>query len=232
MKVTAVIPAAGSGKRLDNPGSATKKQFLEINGRSVLSITVSVFDECQSVDDIIVVVSKEEIEQTKELLKEHKKVKSIIAGGPERQDSVYNGIETITPESDEDIVVIHDGVRPLVTKEMISSAVTEAKVSKAVVVGVPAKDTIKTVSREKMILETLDRGSIWLVQTPQAFQFSVIKEAYERAKRIKYAATDDSKLVERMRIPVKMIPGSYENIKITTMEDLAVAEAILKGRGN
>jgi 2-C-methyl-D-erythritol 4-phosphate cytidylyltransferase len=227
MKVTAVIPAAGSGKRMN-----AKKQFLEINGLPLLAITVSVFDQCQLVDDIIVVVGKEDIALTKELLKDQKKVKSVIAGGPERQDSVYNAIEIITPESDDDIVVIHDGARPLVTKEIISAAVTEARASKAAVVGVPVKDTIKNVSADGNVLATLDRGSIWLVQTPQAFRFSVIKEAYERAQKIKYRATDDSKLVERMRIPVKMVMGSYENIKITTKEDVAIAESILKGRGS
>jgi len=227
MKVTAVIPAAGSGKRMNS-----KKQFLELNGKPVLAITVSVFDECQSIDDIIVVVAKEDIELTKELLKDRKKVKSIVAGGAERQDSVYNGIEAITPESEEDIVVIHDAARPLVTKEIISSTVTEARVSKAVVVGIPSKDTVKTVSPENIIMETLDRASIWLVQTPQAFRYSVIKQAYERAQRVKYKATDDSKLVERLGISVKMIMGSYENLKITTKEDLAIAGSILKGRGN
>ncbi len=227
MKVTAVIPAAGSGKRMN-----AKKQFLEINGKPVLSVTVSVFDECQFIDDIIIVVGREDIELTKALLKDQKKVKNVIAGGPERQDSVYNAIEMITPESDDDIVVIHDGARPLVTKEIISAAVTEARASKAAVTGVPVKDTIKNVSDDGMILGTLDRGAIWLVQTPQVFQFSVIKEAYERAQKIKYRATDDSKLVERMRIPVKMVMGSYENIKITTKEDVAIAESILKGRGS
>jgi 2-C-methyl-D-erythritol 4-phosphate cytidylyltransferase len=227
MKVTAVIPAAGSGKRIN-----FKKQFKEINGRTILSMTVSVFEECQSIDDIIVVVAKEDIELTQKLLKDYIKVKNIVEGGPERQDSVYNGLREVLKESDDDIVVIHDGVRPLVTKEIISNAVVEAKVSKAVVAGVPAKDTIKIVSPEKMIIETLDRGSIWLAQTPQAFQFPVIKEAYERGQKIKYRATDDSKLVERMRIPVKMIMGSYENIKITTIEDFALAEAILKRRGS
>jgi 2-C-methyl-D-erythritol 4-phosphate cytidylyltransferase len=227
MKVTAVIPAAGSGKRMNS-----KKQFLELNGKPVLAITVSVFDECQSIDDIIVIVAKEDVELTKDLLKGLKKVKNVVAGGPERQDSVYNGIEAITPESEDDIVVIHDAARPLITKELISKAVTEAKVSKAVVVGIPSKDTVKTVSPENIIMETLDRASIWLVQTPQVFHYSVIKQAYERAQRVKYKATDDSKLVERLGISVKMIMGSYENLKITTKEDLAIAGSILKGRGN
>jgi len=226
MKVTAIIPAAGSGKRIN-----AKKQFLELLGKPIIAITVSVFEECQNIDDIIVVVGKDDIDLTGKILKAFKKVKHIIEGGDERQDSVYNGISAIKPESDDDIVVIHDGVRPLVTKELLAKAVTEVKVSKAAVVGVPAKDTIKTISNENIILETLDRKSIWQIQTPQAFKYTVIKEAYERAKKVGYSATDDSKLVERLGIPVKMIMGSYQNIKITTEEDLPIAEAIIKGRG-
>ncbi len=225
MKVTAVIPAAGAGKRMN-----LKKQFLEINGKPLLSITVSVFEDCQSIDDIIVVAARDDIEAVKEMLKSFRKIRDIVEGGPERQDSVYNGLKDISKESDDDLVVIHDGARPLITKEIISKAVTEAKVSKAVVVGVPAKDTIKTVTPDNMTLETLDRGSLWLVQTPQVFQLSIIKQAYERAQKINYRATDDSKLVERMGIPVKMIMGSYDNIKITTIEDVAIAESILNQR--
>jgi 2-C-methyl-D-erythritol 4-phosphate cytidylyltransferase len=203
---------------------------MEINGQPLLSVTVSVFDKCQSIDDIIVVVAKGDIEFTKNLLKDHKKVKSIVEGGPDRQDSVYNGLKEVLLDTDDDIVVVHDAARPLVTKEIIVKSIMEVKVSKAAIVGVPAKDTVKTVSSENIVLETLDRGSIWQVQTPQAFLASIIKEAYERANRIKYRATDDSKLVERLGIPVKMVMGSYENIKITTIEDVAIAEAILKGR--
>lgn len=195
----------------------------------MLSITVSVFEECQSVDDVIVVINKEDLELTREILKDYRKVARIIPGGAERQDSVYNGLQAAAPDTD--IIVIHDGARPLVTKEIISNAITEAKVSKAVVTGVPAKDTIKTVSSDNHVLETLERKTIWLVQTPQVFRSDVIREAYERAKKIGYSATDDSKLVERLGISVKMVMGSYENIKITTREDLSVAEAILKGRG-
>jgi len=226
MKVTAIIPAAGSGKRLN-----AKKQFLKLLGKPLISYTISEFESCQSVDDIIVISAKDDIEQTKELLKGFKKVKKIIEGGAERQDSVYNGINSVEVESEEDIILIHDGARPLITRDIISKAISEAKVAKAVVVGVPSKDTIKTVSKDGIVAETLDRKAIWLVQTPQVFSFSVIKEAYERAKRIGYKATDDSKLVERLGISVKIVMGSYENIKITTSEDIAIAEAILKGRG-
>jgi len=225
LKVTAVIPAAGSGKRMH-----TKKQFLEISGTPVLAITVSVFEECQSIDEIIVAATREDLERTREILKDFKKVKSVVEGGDERQDSVYNCISTISKESDDDLVVIHDAARPLVTKEMITSAVIEAKVSKAVVVGVPSKDTVKTVSEDNKIMETLDRKSIWLVQTPQVFSMQLIKQAYERAQKLNYRATDDSKLVERLGNTVKIIMGSYENIKITTNEDIVMAEAILGRR--
>lgn len=226
MKVTAIIPAAGSGKRLNG-----KKQFLEINGKPIIAITVSVFDECQAIDEIIVAVSMEDIQSTKDLLKDFSKVRKIVAGGIERQDSVFNCIKEAVEESDDDLIVIHDAARPLITKEIISSAITEAKVVKAAIVGVPSKDTVKTVNKEKKIIETLERESIWLVQTPQVFSLSVIKQAYERAQKVNYKATDDSKLVERLGISVKMVMGSYENIKITTKEDLFIAESILKERG-
>lgn len=227
MKVTAIIPAAGSGKRMN-----AKKQFLEILGKPVLSLTVAVFEQCQNIDDIIVAVGKDDIDVAREILKGVKKLKGVVAGGEHRQDSVYNALTTISPESDDDIVVVHDAARPLVTKELISRAVTEAKVSKAVVTGVPSRDTVKTVSKDNIVMETLERDTIWLVQTPQAFQFSLIKQAYERAKKINYTATDDSKLVERLGISVKMITGLYENIKITTKDDLALVEALMKGRGS
>jgi 2-C-methyl-D-erythritol 4-phosphate cytidylyltransferase len=231
LKVTAIIPAAGSGKRLSESMSSgdVKKQFLHISGKPMLSRTVSVFESCQSIDDIIVVVAKEDIDVTGNILAGYKKVKKIIAGGAERQDSVYNGLREVS--ADTDIVVIHDGARPLVTKEIIATAVTEAKTSRAVVVGVPSKDTIKNVTDDHMVQDTLDRSRIWLVQTPQVFELKLIKEAYERAKKVGYSATDDSKLVERLGIPVKMVFGSYENIKVTGKEDIILAEAIITGRG-
>jgi len=230
LRVTAIIAAAGSGKRIGSclPAGTAKKQFLEILGKSILSMTVSVFEECQSVDDIIVVVNKDDVEQASNVLSGYKKLLKIVPGGAERQNSVYNGLQAASRETD--IVVIHDGARPLVTKEMISGAINEAKTSKAVITGMPVKDTIKTVSKENVVLETLDRDTIWIVQTPQAFEFNLIKEAYERANKIGYLATDDSKLVERLGISVKMVMGSYENIKITTKEDMKIAEAILKER--
>jgi 2-C-methyl-D-erythritol 4-phosphate cytidylyltransferase len=226
MKVTAIIPAAGLGKRLNQ-----KKQFIDINGKPLLAITLSVFEECQSIDEIVIAALQEDMEIIKDICKDMKKVVNVVIGGEERQDSVYNCLKAISKESDEDLIVIHDAARPLITKEIISGAIAEAKVSKAAVVGVPSKDTIKSVSSDNIITDTLDRNSIWLVQTPQVFRYQLIKEAYERASKIGYRATDDSKLVERLGVSVKMVMGSYENIKITTKEDVVMADAILKGRG-
>lgn len=225
MKVTAIIPAAGSGKRIN-----AKKQFLEILGKPILLITAEVFESCQSIDEIIVVTAASDIQRTKEMLKGLKKLSRVVAGGEERQDSVLNGLKEVVTESKEDLVVIHDAARPLITREIISAAVTEARVSKACVAGVRVKDTLKNVSASGEILETVDRETLWLAQTPQVFRYDVIKEAYDRAERVGYKATDDSKLVERLKISVKMVNGSYENIKITTVEDLSVAEAILAQR--
>jgi len=223
VKVTAIIPAAGSGKRIN-----AKKQFMEINGQAVLSITVSVFDGCQSIDDVIVVVAKEDIELTKKLLKDFKKVKSVVAGGSERQDSVYNGLKDVVQDSDDDIVVVHDAARPLVTKEIIAKAVREAKVSKAAIIGVPSKDTIKTVSPENVVLGTLDRGSIWQIQTPQAFRADLIISAHDDAARHGIIALDDTALTERQRISTEIVPGSALAFKITTEDDWAMAEALVK----
>jgi 2-C-methyl-D-erythritol 4-phosphate cytidylyltransferase len=225
MKVTAIIPAAGIGKRMN-----AKKQFLEIAGLPVLVHTVKVMNECQVIDEIIIAVPKDDIESTKELVKDFVKVKAVVVGGEERQDSVYNGLKAVEAESVDDIIVIHDAARPLITKEIISSAVMEAKVSKAVIVGVPAKDTIKMVSEDNEVIDTLERNKIWLIQTPQVFHYTLIKEAYDRAEKVGYRATDDSRLVERLGIKVKVVMGSYDNIKITTKEDLHVAQVILNGR--
>ncbi len=226
MKVTAIIPAAGEGKRLN-----AKKQFIELLGKPLLLTTASVFEECQAVDEIIVVVGEKDIELAKDILKSLKKVKSVIAGGVKRQDSVYNGLKEVVRETEDDLVLIHDAARPLITREIVASAIDEAKVSGAAVVGVPAKDTVKTVDEARNVIETLEREKIWLVQTPQVFRYDLIKEAHERASRVKYTATDDSKLVERLGISVKMVMGSYENFKITTKEDIVTAEAVLKERG-
>ncbi|MBI5698868.1 2-C-methyl-D-erythritol 4-phosphate cytidylyltransferase [Candidatus Saganbacteria bacterium] len=214
MKIAVIIAAGGTGKRMGRP-----KQFLPLAGRAVVEWTIEVFRKVKDVDQIILVVSGEDLERAKNL-----GVK-VVEGGEERGDSVKNGLKAISPDCD--LVIIQDGARPLITPDIIEKAIGEAQEHGAVVVGVPVKDTIKKVERGALIVErSLDRDELWHAQTPQIFRYDIITRAY--AKRA--SATDDAKLVEDLGIKVKMVMGSYENIKITTPEDVIVAEAILRNR--
>ncbi len=221
MKTVAIIVAAGEGMRMGQ-----SKQFIEILGKPILSWTISVFEESEFIDDIILVVNFSDIERAKSF--KFKKIINVVEGGREREDSVYNGLKVVG--GDVDVVLIHDGARPLLTKNIIASAISEVKVSPAVVVGVPIIDTVKKIGDENFIISTEDREALWLAQTPQVFKYKLIKEAYDRAYKVGYKATDDSTLVERLGYKAKIIMGSYENIKITFPEDLIIAEAILERR--
>ena len=227
MKTSAIIAAGGSGSRMKTDEG---KLFIELCGTPIILLTLAVFDSCDIIDEIILPVPLDEIERTKQLVERAglKKVRHIIQGGSTRQASVYNGLQVVS--SDSDIVVIHDGARPFVSREIILDAVSETRAHKAVIVGMPVKDTIKTVTDDRLVSNTLDREILWQVQTPQVFEAPLIKEAYERAFKLGFSATDDARLVERLGEKVKMIQGSYENIKITTPEDLKIGEAILKSR--
>ncbi|MFA5104534.1 MAG: 2-C-methyl-D-erythritol 4-phosphate cytidylyltransferase [Candidatus Margulisiibacteriota bacterium] len=224
MKISVVIAGGGSGKRMQ---SHENKLFIEIGGTAILAMTTAVFESTEIVDEIIITVPADEIERTKALMRQHsfKKVAHVVAGGHTRQASVFNGLQKIS--TDTNIVVIHDGARPFVTKEIIITAVNEIKICKAVVVGMPVKDTIKAVNEGGFVTNTLDRNLLWQAQTPQVFDAALIKKAHSRAQKIGLTATDDSHLVERLGESVKMIQGSYKNIKITTPDDIKTAEAIL-----
>ncbi|OGC14694.1 2-C-methyl-D-erythritol 4-phosphate cytidylyltransferase [candidate division WOR-1 bacterium RIFOXYC2_FULL_37_10] len=215
MKTTAIITAGGSGKRMGG-----SKQFLALLGKPMLEWTIDAFKKCDAINEIILVVASENVEKAKSY------GFKVAEGGAERTDSVRNGLALVSPDTD--IVLIHDGARPLVTDKIIRSAIEGTKETGACIVGVQVKDTVKKVdSREWIVEETLDRDTLWQVQTPQAFRYDIIKKAYDNAKG---NATDDSKLVEDLGIKVKMVMGSYENIKVTTSEDLIIAEEILRKR--
>jgi 2-C-methyl-D-erythritol 4-phosphate cytidylyltransferase len=248
MKAVVIITAAGYGKRMGKP-----KQFLEIAGKSMLERTISVFENTEVISEIILVVNREDIERAKKI--KFSKLKQIVAGGKERQDSVFNGLKALP--DDAKIVAIHDGARPFITIKIIEKAVEEAQKSGAAVVGVPVKDTIKEIKNDKsfdralrpaqgsteqsrgaqdklqmtndgrIVFKTIDRESLWAAQTPQVFKKEIILKAYEQGKD-KYQVTDDSMLVEKMGVEVKMVMGSYQNLKITTPEDLKIAEGILR----
>jgi len=226
MKTVAIIPAGGSGKRMQENQS---KQYLLLDGVPVLVHTLKVFQGSPKIDEIFLIVPEDDIEFARQFIVEKygiSKVSRILAGGKERQDSVRNGINAVI--NDHDIVVIHDGVRPFVSEELVHSAIIEASKEDAVTVGVPVKDTIKSVDDHARVRETLNRSGLWLTQTPQVFKRDVIKKAYEVAYKDNYYGTDDASLVERLGINVKMIHGSYDNIKITTKDDIVLAEGLIK----
>lgn len=227
-KIFALIPAAGMGKRM---GASINKQYLELCGIPIVARTISIFQNSPLIDHIYLIIPKEEIPYCYEnIVKKYNltKVVDIIAGGKERQNSVMNGLLAIQNiASDDDVVIIHDGVRPFVTEDMIKLSIDSAKHYDGALVAVPAKDTIKIVV-DKTVVETPKREMLWQAQTPQSFRYSVIFTAYKNGESESFVATDDSSLVENYGGKVKIIEGSYSNIKITTPEDLNVAETFLE----
>ncbi|MCF8094293.1 MAG: 2-C-methyl-D-erythritol 4-phosphate cytidylyltransferase [Desulfobacteraceae bacterium] len=223
---SAIIVAAGCGKRMQ---SSVAKQFLEIENIPILVRTLRVFAGHPSIGRIRLVVPQEEMEFCRgTILPEFGSEVdlSIVAGGKRRQDSVYQGLLAVAETGQ--VVVIHDGVRPFVSGELITACIEGAERVGACIVGVPASDTVKRVGGGNMILETIARDEIWLAQTPQAFRYEVIKKAFDKANADGFSGTDDASLVERMGWPVHMIEGSRHNIKITTSADMELAPQLLK----
>ncbi|CEO15455.1 2-C-methyl-D-erythritol 4-phosphate cytidylyltransferase [[Clostridium] sordellii] len=220
-----IIVAAGTGSRMKKD---INKQFIKLDNKEIIAYTIDKFYINDEIDDIVVVIKKDEEDYFKENILEKYKFKNIkIAyGGEERQDSVYNGIQKLDKNCE--VVLVHDGARPFVTEEIINNSIQEAKKHNAVVVGVKVKDTIKVVGEEGNIVDTPNRKYLWSVQTPQVFKYDIITKAYENAYNENYYGTDDAMLVEKIGYDVKMIEGSYDNIKITTQEDLNFGEQILR----
>ncbi len=226
MKTVAIIPAAGSSKRMQ---SHTSKQYLLLDGIPVLAHTLRIFQRSPEIHEIFLIVPKSDVEFARNGIVERydiSKVSKILAGGKERQDSVRQGIDAL--ENHHDVIVIHDGVRPFITEELLLSAILEASRVQAVTVGIPVTDTVKIIDRHGIVAETLNRDHLWLTQTPQAFHRDIIRKAYEAAYRDDYYGTDDASLVERIGVKVTMIRGSYNNIKITTKDDLILAEILTR----
>jgi len=230
MYVTAIVLAAGRGLRVK---SKFPKPLIKINSRPIVIYCLQTISRHPSIRDIVVVVNPQNLKAVIKKIKQFriKKVKRIILGGQARQDSVCNGLKHMDARTD--LVLIHDGVRPFIHKETISAAIKEAKKCGAAIVGVPVKATIKevhgsqfTVQRSLIVKKTLDRSKLWEIQTPQVFKKELILKAYRKFKGI--AVTDDAMLVEKLGAKVSVVLGSYNNIKITTQEDLVLAEAILR----
>ena len=224
---TAIVLAAGQGKRM---GTKIHKQYLELDGKPILYYSLKAFEDSAVIDEVLLVTGSGEEEYCRrEIVEKYQltKVRKILAGGAERYHSVWNGLQEMDGEG---YVFIHDGARPFVDEEIISRVFKEVQEHKACVVGMPVKDTIKVVDENEFVKKTPDRSSLWLVQTPQVFENHIVKGAYSMLMRESYInVTDDAMVVEQMlKYPIKLVYGSYENIKITTREDLEVAEVLVK----
>jgi 2-C-methyl-D-erythritol 4-phosphate cytidylyltransferase len=226
-KVGAVVVSAGRSRRMGN----INKQFLMIGGKPVLSHTLALFESMPVVDFIVLVAGSGEVDNYREGIIDRygiSKVKYIVEGGEERQHSVRNGLEAIGGMCD--IVIIHDGARPFADPCIIEKSVLEASEYGAAACGVPVKDTIKVRGSDGFITGSPDRSTLYAVQTPQTFRYQILYDAHKKALEEGFLGTDDTVLVERMGMKVRLFEGSYENIKITTFEDIYAAEAILRYR--
>lgn len=227
MAYQVIIPAAGQGKRM---GAGKNKLFIELMGLPVIVHTLQVFESDEQCEGVILVINLQEKPEFQAMIRKYnlKKVSALAPGGKERQQSVYNGLKEVTTE---EIVLVHDGARPFIDTKTIHRLVESAEENGAAVVAVPVKDTIKKV-RNKMVLETIERTSLWAIQTPQAFRVPLLYSAHQAAIKTSFQGTDDASLVEEIGEQVAVVEGNYDNIKLTTPEDLYFAEAIIRKNRN
>jgi 2-C-methyl-D-erythritol 4-phosphate cytidylyltransferase len=227
-KLGIIIVAAGKGTRM---GTAESKQYLPIGGKPILVHTLELFERMEEVSDIVLVVSAGEEGRCRTYIDTYGlcKVTRLVTGGSERQSSVHRGLDAL--EADVEWVMVHDAVRPFVRPADVRACLAKAKETNAAVLAVPVKDTIKLVNSVGEILSTPDRRSLWAMQTPQAFRASNLLRAYEQAEREGFLGTDDASLAERAGMTVHIVEGSYDNFKITTREDLRMAEYMLRDDG-
>ncbi len=228
----AIITAGGTGKRFGTQGEdKLPKQFTPLSGKPIIVYSLESFESSESVSEIVVVVPEGWVEYTQsEIVDRYNitKVTKVIFGGDERQISVEKGFKSIT--SDAEIVVVHDGVRPFVTVDLIEQVVASALTSSGAIAAYPSIDTVKKSDSDDLIENTLARETIWLAQTPQAFKYDILNMAYEKASEEGYLGTDEAALVERLGEKVKLVKSSRYNIKITNPEDIEAGEFILKSQ--
>ncbi len=222
-KVGAIIAAAGESRRM----GGVDKVFALLGGRPVLAWVIDMFQRCSVIDRVVVVVNEQSLKRCRQLVDGEgwSKVSDICAGGKRRQDSVMAGLGRLNQCQ---WVIIHDGARPMMTEDLIYRGLVEARETGAAVAAVPVTDTIKVVEEGGLVQQTLPRHNLWAVQTPQVFRFDIINEAY---RRVKSEVTDDASLVEQLGYKVKLYMGSYNNIKVTTPGDLALAEVLWQEHG-
>lgn len=225
MKTSVVIPAGGKGERF---GSDVPKQFLELKGKPVIVRTIELFDEIDEIDSIVIAVHSEWFTYTKELIKKYNltKVKDVVVGGKERQDSIYNALHSKAIE-DAEIVIIHDAIRPFLSKETILKVMEMTEENGAVILGLTPNDPVKEINNKNQIIKTIQRGKLTITQTPQSFWKDIIVNAFDKAREVNYVGSDSSQIVEFLGYKVTVMEGSKYNIKLTTPFDMKLAELIL-----
>ena len=227
--VTAIFPAAGKGKRMQ---AGMNKVLVELEGMPILVRTLARFSRCQAVDRMVVVVAAHEVDFVTDMLTGADrefglKPWQVTAGGSERQYSVWNGIQAVQGAADDDIILVHDAARPLVSEKTILETIRVAEAKGAAIAAVPAKNTIKLCNAAGEVVETPDRSRLWEVQTPQGFRRDILVRANQQAMAESFLGTDDASLVERLGQKVFIVESDYRNIKLTTPEDMVIAKAFL-----
>ncbi len=225
--ISVIVAAAGRGSRMKR---AENKVFLPLLDKPILRYSIEAFLGRSDVAEVIVICAAHEAEEMASFVEPYRgqKAVKVVVGGSERQYSVANALRAVSEESE--LILVHDGARPLVTDEVVQSVIDCARAHRAAIAAVPVKDTIKTVDAEGLVVDTPPRSTLYAVQTPQGFEAQLLFEAYARAEEDGFLGTDDASLVERLGVRVAVAQGDYQNIKITTPEDLIVGEALLKGR--
>ena len=241
-RVGVVIPAAGTGTRM---GSGGPKQFLELDGRPIVAWTIGHFQRSAEVDSIVVVAGDAQIDAMRQIISDFhfSKVRAVVAGGARRQDSVWNGLRSLGDRGEDignrgadvgfhgtDLVLVHDAVRPFIDRKIIQDLLSALSHAEAALVAIPAKDTIKLAGLDGFVLATPPREEVWIAQTPQACRYADLCAAFELAANDGFSATDEAGLLERLGKRVAIVRGSYDNIKITTPEDLELAKLISRRR--
>ena len=223
MSVCAVVPAGGTGTRM---GGTVPKQFLELDGKPILYYTLKTLQDCGIISELILVVPEKEYDNACiDWLGKPEIVTKVVVGGEKRQDSVYNGFCELSPQTE--IVLVHDGVRPFLSHQMIQESVDAAREYGAAITAIPVNDTIKKVDDSGLVSKTVDREGLWRVQTPQVFRYELLQEAFKKANSEKFYGTDEGTLIEHLGKPVKIVEGSEQNIKITRPEDLGLSEIFI-----
>lgn len=224
MKIFTIIPSGGTGKRVN---SSLPKQYIKFNGKELIAYTLEVFQNCELIDEIVISAQMDYLELVKEIREKYSftKLKSIVEGGEERQNSVFNALLSLKA-SDEDLIIVHDAVRPLLPNDVLLNAINVAKQFGSAVVAIKAKDTL--IQGNDSVISYVNRSEYYYAQTPQVFKYKILLEAIKNAEKEKFTGTDESMLVHRMGNEIKIVDGSSLNFKITNTDDIKLFQIITR----